>query len=163
MAGRWLRPSPSSGIGSARVWSQRPFPPASPTHRAACRPARWSDRTRMTSQKIQVRPGGERRQPVHLHGDGRPRRGPSTGDAHEGPGSSTPVTGPGMRDRRTGAPPGRARRGRLTTTSVAAAGDSVVATVTVSDAAAQGVVTETLPAGFTYVISSLPDQPGGAT
>ena len=36
------------------------------------------------------------------------------------------------------------------------AGESVVATITVSDIGGQGVVTETLPVGFTYVSSSLP-------
>ncbi len=45
----------------------------------------------------------------------------------------------------------------LDTTSVAAGGGPVVATITVSGAT-QGVVTETLPAGFTYVRSSLPDS-----
>ena len=43
------------------------------------------------------------------------------------------------------------------TTSVAAGGGPVVATITVSGAT-QAVVTETLPAGFTYVSSSLPDS-----
>ena len=45
----------------------------------------------------------------------------------------------------------------LDTTSVAAGGGPVVATITVSGAT-QAVVTETLPAGFTYVSSSLPDS-----
>ena len=43
------------------------------------------------------------------------------------------------------------------TTSVAAGGGSVVATITVSGAT-QAVVTETLPTGFAYVESSLPDN-----
>ena len=43
----------------------------------------------------------------------------------------------------------------LDNTSVSA-GESVVATITVSDIGGQGVVTETLPVGFTYVSSSLP-------
>ena len=43
------------------------------------------------------------------------------------------------------------------TRSVAAGGGPVVATVTVSGAT-QAVVTETLPAGFTYVSSNLPDS-----
>ena len=101
LGGRSSTTSVSTGGGSVvatitvrdavrRAWSQRPFLPASPTCPAACRPARWSDRTRMTSQKIQVRPGGERRQPVHLHGDGRHRRGPSPATLTKGPGSSTP-------------------------------------------------------------------------
>ena len=42
----------------------------------------------------------------------------------------------------------------LSTTTVSAVGESVTATVTVNGAA-RGVVTETLPAGFTYVSSSL--------
>ena len=49
------------------------------------------------------------------------------------------------------------RVGMLDTTSVAAGGGPVVATITVSGAT-QAVVTETLPAGFTYVSSSLPDS-----
>ena len=47
------------------------------------------------------------------------------------------------------------------TTSVAAGGGPVVATVTVSGAT-QAVVTETLPAGFTYVDQQPPGQPGAA-
>ena len=43
------------------------------------------------------------------------------------------------------------------TSSVAAGGGPVVATITVSDAT-QAVVTESLPTGFTYVSSSLPDN-----
>ena len=50
----------------------------------------------------------------------------------------------------------------LDTTSVAAGGGPVVATITVSGAT-QAVVTETLPAGFTYVSSSLPDSRCGPT
>ena len=46
----------------------------------------------------------------------------------------------------------------LDKTSVAAAGESVVATITASGIGGQGVVTESLPAGFTYVSSSLPDS-----
>ena len=42
------------------------------------------------------------------------------------------------------------------TRSVAAGGGPVVATITASDIGGQGVVTETLPAGFAYVSSSLP-------
>ena len=42
------------------------------------------------------------------------------------------------------------------TRSVAAGGGPVVATITASDIGGQGVVTETLPAGFAYVESSLP-------
>ena len=53
----------------------------------------------------------------------------------------------------TGPSAGRA----FDTRSVAAGGGPVVATVTVSGAP-QAVVTETLPAGFTYVSSSLPDS-----
>ena len=49
------------------------------------------------------------------------------------------------------------RPGPFDTRSVAAGGGPVVATVTVSGAT-QAVVTETLPAGFTYVSSSLPDS-----
>ena len=47
------------------------------------------------------------------------------------------------------------------TRSVAAGGGPVVATITVSGAT-QAVVTENLPTGFTYVESSLPDNPGAA-
>ena len=47
------------------------------------------------------------------------------------------------------------------TGSVAAGGGPVVATITVSGAT-QAVVTETLPTGFAYVSSNLPDRPGAA-
>ena len=49
------------------------------------------------------------------------------------------------------------RRREFDTGSVAAGGGPVVATITVSGAT-QAVVTETLPTGFDYVSSSLPDS-----
>ena len=62
------------------------------------------------------------------------------------------VTGDSSVTVQQGAGPSAARR--LSTNSVPTGGGSVVATVTVTGAAT-GVVTETLPAGFTYVSSSL--------
>jgi hypothetical protein len=65
-----------------------------------------------------------------------------------------PVTGDSMVTVEESAGPSAGRV--FNTRSVAAGGGPVVATITASDIGGQGVVTETLPAGFAYVESSLP-------